>query len=205
MTLVKMDPATIGLLISIAPTVLDLLFGQGHIKKSFRQQRYPPENMYGYGLEGYGMYGQGYRYPRRRRKLTVQTYYPEAVQPELIRTAVFNRAVAAKNPCLKFLHKEKYFERIRNLLKEAAKEYRKLNPPTAKRTQSLSRQLTKLQAELNILQKEAANKSLAQEFAQKYPGADYNTALQAKIAQIQREIDRIQQSLPVGQLQPQLQ
>jgi hypothetical protein len=53
-----MDPATIGLLISIAPTVLDLLFGEGHIKKSLHQQRYPSENMYGYGLEGYG-----YRYP----------------------------------------------------------------------------------------------------------------------------------------------
>jgi hypothetical protein len=49
-----MDPATIGLLISIAPTVLDLLFGEGHIKDSLRHQRYPSENMYGYGLEGYG-------------------------------------------------------------------------------------------------------------------------------------------------------
>jgi hypothetical protein len=92
MTSVKMDPATIGLLISIAPTVLDLLFGQGHIKDSLRQQRYPLENMYGYGLEGYG-----YRYPRRRRKLTVETYYPESLQPELIRAAVFNRAIAKKN------------------------------------------------------------------------------------------------------------
>jgi hypothetical protein len=53
-----MDPATIGLLISIAPTVLDLLFGEGHIKKSLHQQRYPSKSMYGYGLEGYG-----YRYP----------------------------------------------------------------------------------------------------------------------------------------------
>jgi hypothetical protein len=42
-----MDPATIGLLISIAPTVLDLLFGEGHIKKSLHQQRYPSESMYG--------------------------------------------------------------------------------------------------------------------------------------------------------------
>jgi hypothetical protein len=46
-----MDPATIGFLISIAPTVLDLLFGQGHIKESSRQQRYPLENMYGYALK----------------------------------------------------------------------------------------------------------------------------------------------------------
>jgi hypothetical protein len=58
-----MDPATIGLLISIAPTVLDLLFGEGHIKKSLRHQKYPSESMYGYGLEGYGMFGEGYRYP----------------------------------------------------------------------------------------------------------------------------------------------
>jgi hypothetical protein len=200
-----MDPATIGLLISIAPTVLDLLFGEGHIKDSSRQQRYPLENMYGYGLEGYGMYGQGYRYPRRRRKLTVQTYYPEEVQPELVRAAVFNRALAGKNPWLKFLGENDYFNRIRDLLNEAAAKYRQQHPPTEKRTQSLARQLTKLQAELNILQKEAANKSLAQEFARKYPGANYHTALQAKIAQIQNEINRIQHSLPTAQVQPQLQ
>jgi hypothetical protein len=102
-----MDPATIGLLISIAPTVLDLLFGQGHIKESSQQQRYPLENMYGYGLEGYGMYGQGYRYPRRKRTLTVQTYFPPEAQPALVRAAVFNRAIAAKNPWLKFLHEKK--------------------------------------------------------------------------------------------------
>jgi hypothetical protein len=55
-----MDPATIGLLISIAPTVLDLLFGEGHIKKSLHPQRYSSKSMYSYGLEGYG---EGYRYP----------------------------------------------------------------------------------------------------------------------------------------------
>jgi hypothetical protein len=54
-----MDPATIGLLISIAPTVLDLLFGRGHhIKKEELIQNL--KDMYGYGLEGYGLYGQGY-------------------------------------------------------------------------------------------------------------------------------------------------
>jgi uncharacterized coiled-coil DUF342 family protein len=115
---------------------------------------------------------------------------------------VFNRAVAAKNPWLQFLHKEKYFERIRNLLKEAAQQYRAQHPSTAKRTHSLARQLTKLQAELNILQKEAANKTLAQEFAQKYPGADYSKVLDGKIAQIQNEIARIEKSMPTGQLQP---
>jgi hypothetical protein len=67
-----MDPATIGLLISIAPTVLDLLFGRGHhIKEEELTQNL--KDMYGYGLEGYGLYGQGYRYP------PIQGYYDEPV------------------------------------------------------------------------------------------------------------------------------
>jgi hypothetical protein len=41
---------------------------------------------------------------------------------------------------------------------------------------------------------------LAQEFARKYPGADYNKILKDKITQLQNEIARIQQSMPVGQL-----
>jgi hypothetical protein len=68
-----MDPATIGLLISIAPAVLDLLFGRGHhIKKEERIQNL--KGMYGYGLEGYGLYGQGYRYPH------VEGYYDEPIE-----------------------------------------------------------------------------------------------------------------------------
>jgi hypothetical protein len=73
-----MDPATIGLLISIAPAVLDLLFGRGHhIKDQALIQNL--KAMYGYGLEGYGLFGEGYRYPplsRDARDLmltTVQT------------------------------------------------------------------------------------------------------------------------------------
>jgi hypothetical protein len=62
-----MEPATIGLLISIAPTVLDILFGHGDIKELSGNQNYLPENMYSYGLEGYGYEGEGYRYPRRRK------------------------------------------------------------------------------------------------------------------------------------------
>jgi hypothetical protein len=72
MTLVKMDPATIGLLISIAPTVLDLLFGRGHhIKDQALIQNL--KTMYGYGLKGYGYAGKGFRYP------PVQGYYDEPV------------------------------------------------------------------------------------------------------------------------------
>jgi hypothetical protein len=57
-----MDPETIGLLISIAPTVLDLLFGHGqHIKDQTPIQNL--KTMYGYGLEGFGFERERYRYP----------------------------------------------------------------------------------------------------------------------------------------------
>jgi hypothetical protein len=185
--MVKMDPATIGLLISIAPTVLDLLFGQGHIKESSRQQRYSLENMYGYGLEGYGMYGQGYRYPRRRRRLTVETYFPPEAQPALVRAAVFNRAIAKKNPWLQFLEKENVFGQIRDLLKQKAAEYRAKKPVTPKDKRALERQSTRLQAELNILQ----NKTLGKEFEGDYPGLDYADLIKGKISKLQSELNRV--------------
>jgi hypothetical protein len=71
-----MDPATFGLLFSIAPTVLDLLFGEGHIKKSLHPQRYSSKNMLAYGLEGYG---EGYRYPPRVRHLRFYLFKQNAV------------------------------------------------------------------------------------------------------------------------------
>jgi hypothetical protein len=157
--MVKMDPATIGLLISIAPTVLDLLFGQGHIKESSRQQRYPLENMYGYGLEGYG-----YRYPGRKRRLTVETYYPEKLYPDVIRAAVFNRALARKNDWIQHLEKSGFYDKVRTLLQEARATYKPKDP--TKRAKTLGRELTKLQAQLNLLQQEKAARSLAPEYGQ---------------------------------------
>jgi hypothetical protein len=193
-----MDPATIGLLISIAPTVLDLLFGQGHIKESSRQQRYPLENMYGYGLEGYG-----YRYPKRRRRLTVETYYPENVYPDVIRAATFNRALAKKNTWIQHLEDSGFYDKVRNLLQEARKTYKPKDP--AKRAKVLSRELTKLQAQLNLLEKEKIAKSLENEYkkryGEKFEDLTYETVLDDKIKRLRNEIARIQQSLPSGQLQ----
>jgi hypothetical protein len=203
--MVKMDPATIGLLMSIAPTVLDLLFGQGHIKESSRQQRYPLENMYGYGLEGYGMYGQGYRYPGRKRRIpTVETYFPPEAQPQLIKAAVFNRAIAGKNPWIQFLQSGKYFERIRNILKDVAEEYRKTHHVTEKQRKNLERQSTRLQAELNILQNELQNKALGKEFAEYYPGVDYDKLIKEKVTKLQNEINRIRTLIEASKSQPQV-
>jgi hypothetical protein len=112
-----MDPATIGLLISIAPAVLDLLFGRGHhIKKEELIQNL--KGMYGYGLEGYGLYGQGYRYlhvegyyeepietgmiqvgPRKGQKLQ---RYPPKVDDRWIAAYILNKRLAAKNEWRKY-------------------------------------------------------------------------------------------------------
>jgi hypothetical protein len=112
-----MDPATIGLLISLAPTVLDLLFGRGHhLKKEERIQNL--KDMYGYGLEGYGLYGRGYRYPhvegyydepietgtiqkgpRAGQKLQ---RYPPKVDDRWIATYLLNKQLAAKNEWRKY-------------------------------------------------------------------------------------------------------
>jgi hypothetical protein len=203
--MVKMDPATIGLLISIAPTVLDLLFGQGHIKESFRQQRHLLENMYGYGLEGYGMYGQGYRYPKRRRELTVKTYYDLKVQPDVIRAAVFNRALAKKNPWIEHLEKSHFYEKVRDLLQQARATYKPKYP--AKRAKTLDRELTKLQAQLNILEQEKLAKSLKKEYdkeyGKKFEDLTYDTVLDDKITRLQNEIARIQQTLGILKQQSQ--
>jgi hypothetical protein len=112
-----MDPATIGLLISIAPAVLDLLLGRGHhLKKEERIQNL--KGMYGYGLEGYGLYGRGYRYPhvegyydepietgtiqvgpRAGQKLQ---RYPPKVDDRWIATYLLNKQLAAKNKWRKY-------------------------------------------------------------------------------------------------------
>jgi ATP-dependent Lon protease len=175
-----------------------LLFGQGHIKESSRQQRVPLENMYGYGLEGYG-----YRYPKRKRRLTVETYYPEKLYPDVIRAATFNRAIAMENPWLKHLRKSGFYDEVRKLLQKARETYQPKDP--AKRARVLSRELTKLQAQLNLLEKEKTAKTLEKEYKQKYgekfEDLTYEKVLDDKIKRLQNEIARIQQSLPTGQLQ----
>jgi hypothetical protein len=104
-----MDPATIGLLISMAPTVLDLLFGEGHIKESLYPQRYSSKNMLAYGLEGYG---EGYRYPPLTGPYVVMPYetsrgvIQKAIQVPSKKWAAayfLNKKAVANNPWVKFM------------------------------------------------------------------------------------------------------
>jgi hypothetical protein len=106
----KMDPATIGLLISMAPTVLDLLFGEGHIKESLHPQRISSKDMLAYGLEGYG---EGYRYPPPSETfalLPLQTSSGKIIQraipvPTKKWAAAYflNKRAVAKNPWVSFM------------------------------------------------------------------------------------------------------
>jgi hypothetical protein len=126
---VKMDPATIELLITLAPAVLGLLFGRGHhLKEEERIQNL--KDMYGYGLAGYGLYGQGYRYPhvegyydepvetgtiqegpRKGQKLQ---RYPPKVDDRWVAAYLLNKQLAAKNKWRKY---------ATEALREASKKY----------------------------------------------------------------------------------
>jgi hypothetical protein len=118
-----MDPATIGLLISIAPTVLDLLLGQGHIKESLHPQRYSSKNMLAYGLEGYG---EGYRYPPLTGPYVVMPYettrgvIQKAIQVPSKKWAAayfLNKRAVANNPWVNFMRskmdalREQYYQK----------------------------------------------------------------------------------------------
>jgi hypothetical protein len=125
-----MDPATIGLLISIAPTVLDLLFGRGHhIKDQALIQNL--KNMYGYGLEGCGYAGEGFRYPPiegyydepttiatvqkegPRKGMEIKRYLPK-VDDRWVAAYLLNKRIAARNKWRKYATKA---------LQEASKRY----------------------------------------------------------------------------------
>jgi hypothetical protein len=116
-----MDPATIGLLISIAPTILDLLFGRGSAIK----HESIPKKMYGYGLEGYG-----YRYPPTlgyyEEPIVVGTItegpfkgfplrrYAPKVNEKWIAAYVLNKKIAERNPWL---------AKAKAALQQASQEY----------------------------------------------------------------------------------
>jgi uncharacterized small protein (DUF1192 family) len=154
--------------------------------------------MYGYGLEGYGMYGEGYRYPRRRRKLSAETYYPEEVHPQLVRATVFNRAVARENPWIRHLRDKGFYDEVRKLLAKYKKDYKPKDPE--KRAKSLQREITKLQAQLNVLEGEAKAKTLAPIFSRKYPRLKYEDVMAEKIKQLQDEITRLKASMPTDEI-----
>jgi DNA-binding HxlR family transcriptional regulator len=88
--------------------------------------------MYGYGLEGYGLYGQGYRYPpvegyydepiiigkiqKGPRSGQEIKRYPPKISDRWVATYLLNKRLAAKN---------KWREYATKALQEASKKYQK--------------------------------------------------------------------------------
>jgi hypothetical protein len=88
--------------------------------------------MYGYGLEGYGLYGQGYRYPpvegyydepiiigkiqKGPRAGQEIKRYPPKISDRWVATYLLNKRLAAKN---------KWREYATKALREASKQYQK--------------------------------------------------------------------------------
>jgi hypothetical protein len=133
-----MDPATIGLLISIAPTVLDLLFSGrrvtfGHVRRTnIIKHETIPKKMYGYGLEE----GYGYRYPPLEQYARLPYQTTRGVIEKIVRVptkkwaAVYflNKRAVAKNKWVNFLRKK-----MDNLRDEYYKEVGKKKPKRVER------------------------------------------------------------------------
>jgi hypothetical protein len=123
------------LLISIAPTVLDLLFGRGHhIKDQALIQNL--KAMYGYGLEGYSYEGEGFRYPPiegyyeepttiatvqkegPRKGMEIKRYLP-IISDRWVTAYLLNKRIAEKNEWRKYATKalqeasQKYLEDLK--------------------------------------------------------------------------------------------
>jgi hypothetical protein len=90
------------------------------------------------------MYGYCYRYPRVPRRVEALYTDPE-YQYKWARAAIMNKAVAARSPWLKFLRDNHYLEKVGDLLRKAAAEYRAIHPYTEKDKTIARRRRTKLQ------------------------------------------------------------
>jgi hypothetical protein len=97
-------------------------------------------------IYGYGFEGEGYRYPRRARKAVIAD--PKA----WARAAIYNKGVVAANPWVQHLRRKGVYKQIREILREAAKDYHPKDPE--KRKTNLERALAKLEDEYVTISKD---------------------------------------------------
>jgi archaellum component FlaC len=102
------------------------------------------------------LYGYGYRYPRRARK----AYIGEENAEKWARAAIFNTAVANKNPWVEFLRSKKFYDELRDKLGKLRIEYYSKYPFTSsalaqKKLNQLKRQLESLNEEYDVVKSKA--------------------------------------------------
>jgi hypothetical protein len=105
-------------------------------------------SLYGYG----NLYGMGYRYPKRRRKVSVETYIgDDKDQQAWAKAAIFNKAIAEENPWVQHLRKTKTYDKIRKALLDARKTYTPKDPE--KRKKAITRRMTHIGQEVEVIGK----------------------------------------------------
>jgi predicted nucleic acid-binding Zn-ribbon protein len=101
-------------------------------------------SIYGYGE----LYGSGYRYPRRPRK----AYIGKDQEKLWTRAAVFNTAIANKNPWVEFLRSKNFYDELRDKLRKLREEYYKGRPYTT--VTDVQRKISQLEKQLDTLREE---------------------------------------------------
>jgi hypothetical protein len=191
----------------LTPIVLDLLFGNGQkkIRKNFSQFSKNIE-MYGYGydegqgLYGTGLFGTGYRYPKVRRQVTVESLYgsPDYME-KWARAALMNKALAKQNPWIAHLKATGAFDQIRNVLQQARATYKPKD--ISKLAKTASRRAKKLNILKNYLASGNIGAVQSAYEAKKY--ADFAGTKQEIINRINEELAKLE-ALEKLALQPAL-
>jgi hypothetical protein len=136
--------------------------------------------MYGYGFEG-----SGYRYPKRRRKVSVETYIgDEKDQEAWAKAAIYNKAIANQNPWIKHLRESGTYDKIRKALLDARLTYNPTNVESRKK--SLQRRMTHIGQEVQVIGKEYPD--LMKDYEYDLP---YNEAKNKAIAKLIREANML--------------
>jgi hypothetical protein len=114
---------------------------------------------------GYGTYGMGYRYPRRKRQFeAMKTFIRPEDREDWAKAAIFNRASVSANPWVKYLEDTGVYETIGQILRDARTGYytsRYYKAPNAEQKKRMEKALENrkkhLQEEIDLLKTYQAN------------------------------------------------
>jgi hypothetical protein len=145
-------------------------------------------SLYGYGE----LYGSGYRYPRRPRK----AYIGKDQEKLWTRAAVFNTAIANKNPWVEYLRKNGVYDKIRDELQKARIGYYKDRPyktssDVQRKISQLEKQLDTLREEYGVIEKTASDLSDVYATTKVASSVPYARAVELTKGKLRNEIDRI--------------
>jgi hypothetical protein len=132
------------------------------------------------------MYGYGYRYPRVPR---VPLYTDPEYRFKWVRSAVGNRAIAAKSPWVQYLRENKVLDKVCDLLRKAGAEYRKQYGFKESTKKGARQRVTKLQRAIEALKDDATLQRVSADLGSKY-NPDY---VKATIARLDAEINRLKE------------